>query len=164
MNCRNCGAKIEEDAGFCGNCGIAQNEDDTVGTGRVGPVGFSEAIQLGFQRWSDFRGRSTRAEYWWFTLFNFLATAVAIVIDLIVGTSFGASGGILQLIVQLVLIIPSLAVGARRLHDINRTGWWQLGFLGFVLVVIPGLVAWILLWYWAAQPSDQGSNRFGPRP
>jgi len=158
VNCKNCGAENEAGALFCGTCGVAQNEDAAVGTVRAGSVGFSEAIQLGFQRWSDFRGRSTRAEYWWFLLFGFAASAIATAVDLGLGL-----GGILEGLTSLVLIVPSLAVGARRLHDINKTGWWQLGLLGYILV-IPGLVAMVLLWYWAAQPSDQGSNRFGPQP
>ena len=70
MNCRNCGAENEVGAVFCGNCGVIQSEENAVAP-RVGPVGFSEAIQLAFQRWSDFKGRSTRAEYWWFLLFSF---------------------------------------------------------------------------------------------
>ena len=157
MNCRNCGAENEVGAVFCGNCGVIQSEENAVAP-RVGPVGFSEAIQLAFQRWSDFKGRSTRAECWWFLLFNFGVSITATIVDQTLGI-----GGILEGITSLVLLVPSLAVGARRLHDINRTGWWQLGWLGWV-VVIPGLVATVLLWYWAAQPSDQGSNRFGPRP
>ena len=158
MNCRNCGAENEAGAVFCGNCGVIQSEENAVDP-RVGPVGFSEAIQLGFQRWTDFKGRSTRTEYWWFLLFCFGASTISTIVDLSLGL-----GGILEGITSLVLLIPSLAVGARRLHDINRTGWWQLGLLGWVLLLVPGLVATVLLWYWAAQPSDQGSNRFGPRP
>ena len=157
MNCRNCGAENEVGAVFCGNCGVIQSEENAVAP-RVGPVGFSEAIQLAFQRWSDFKGRSTRAECWWFLLFNFGVSITATIVDQTLGI-----GGILEGITSLVLLVPSLAVGARRLHDINSTGRWQLGWLGWV-VVIPGLVATVLLWYWAAQPSDQGSNRFGPRP
>ena len=157
MNCRNCGAENEAGAVFCGNCGVIQSEENAVAP-RVCPVGFSVAIQLAFQRWSDFKGRSTRAEYWWFLLFSFGVSTISTIVDLSLGL-----GGILEGITSLVLLVPSLAVGARRLHDINRTGWWQLGWLGWV-VVIPGLVATVLLWYWAAQPSDQGSNRFGPRP
>ena len=64
----------------------------------------------------------------------------------------------------LALIIPSLALGARRLHDINRSGWWLLGLLGYVLLVLPGLVMTVILIIWAIKRGDKGPNKYGPDP
>ena len=158
MICSNCGTENEQGATFCGNCGVAQIGASSVGEGsysqQSAQVGFTEAVRLGLKRWQDFQGRSTKAEYWWFFLFGVLVNVLSQIIDAILGTGF-----IVQVIVGLALMIPSWAVGARRLHDINRTGWWLLLYIGGI-VIIP---AFILLYFYL-QPSDQGSNRFGPRP
>lgn len=86
-----------------------------------------DAVRRGFERSFQFSGTATRAEFWWFILF----VAVGIrVVDLI-----------LSLFLSLLLFIPLLSVGARRLHDINFSGWWQL----LALTIIGGLV---LLVFW----------------
>ena len=78
-------------------------------------VSLAGAIVLGFQRYFDFSGRSSRSEYWWWFLFSTIAGFIPFV--------------------GLVLLIPNIAIGVRRLHDINRTGWWILfAFLFFWLV------------------------------
>ena len=135
MICSNCGTENEQGAAFCGNCGVVQNEANSSVVGsdsqqRLGRVGFTDAVRLGLKRWSDFRSRSTRSEFWWFFLFSFLVDVLATIIDGIAGT-----WGIFQLIVGFGLMIPTLAVGARRLHDINRTGWWLLLYLGFMFII-----------------------------
>ena len=65
--------------------------------------------------------------------------------------------GVLGLLLDLATLIPSFALGARRLHDINRTGWWQL--LWFVLVI-----GWVVLIVWAIERGDKGPNKYGPDP
>jgi uncharacterized membrane protein YhaH (DUF805 family) len=55
----------------------------------------------------------------------------------------------------LATLVPSIAVGARRLHDVNKSGWWQL------LVIVP-VVGWIILLIWVIKKGDEGENRFGP--
>ena len=101
-------------------------------------VSLAGAIALGFQRYFDFSGRSSRSEYWWWFLFSSLVGLIPFV--------------------GLFLLIPNLAIGVHRLHDINRTGWWVLfAFLFFWLLFIPIL----LLLYWATRPSDQGDNKYG---
>jgi len=114
-------------------------------------ISFSDAIKLGFMRYSDFRGRSTPAEFWWWLLFSVPVLLVFIVIDISVGTYTGLLSGLFGL----AALVPSLALGARRLHDINKSGWCQLLWLGIPLV-IPAI---ILLW-WATKPSDAGTNRY----
>lgn len=102
-------------------------------------VSFPDAIKLGFNRYFDFRGRSTRAEFWWWALF-----------ELIAGTS-----GILGGLFELAVLIPGLAVGVRRLHDTNRTGWW-------LLLVFAVIIGWIVLLVWFIKQDDAGPNKYGP--
>ena len=159
MKCTVCGVENTIDALFCGECGSPLTEIEIQpGSPPAGMIGFPVAIRLAFSRYSDFMSRSSRAEYWWWFLFTNLAGLVLAFIDGILGTApllwgYGLVGGIFYL----AILVPSLAVGARRLHDINRTGWWQLLFL------IP-LLGWIVLFYWAITPSNSGSNRFGRYP
>ena len=103
-----------------------------------------------------FDGRAHRTEFWMFTLISVVISIVLALIDVAIGT-YGAGGGVLQGIYGLAVLLPSLAVGARRLHDIGRSGWWLL------LGLIP-LVGIIILIVWWAQESDAGSNEYGPNP
>lgn len=114
-------------------------------------MGFTESVSTVLKKYAVFTGRASRSEFWWFVLFNFLASAVGSILDQ------AANTGAISLIVSLVLFLPSLAVGVRRLHDIDRSGWWLL------ISIIP-LIGWIVLIYWNVQPSQPGDNRFGPPP
>ena len=90
-------------------------------------VSYPEAIKLGFARYGDFTGRSTRAEYWWWVLFLVLADGILTIVDMGIGTYNTQSDlGLLGGLFGLSTLIPSFALGARRLHDINKSGWWQL--------------------------------------
>ena len=121
-------------------------------------VSFSEAISLGFKRYLDFNGRSSRAEVWWFVLFLWVATIILIIVDALTGTYNVAAGrGLLSGLFGLATLIPSITLGARRLHDINRTGWWQL--LWFLPVI-----GWIILIVWAIFRGDEGDNKYGTNP
>ncbi|WP_165856311.1 DUF805 domain-containing protein [Marinobacter sp. JSM 1782161] len=102
----------------------------------------------GFRRYADFSGRATRRQYWMFFLVYFLISLAANVIDLAMG-SF-----ILSTVFSVVVLVPSISLGARRLHDIGRSGWWQL--LMFVIVI-----GWIVLALMLARPGE-GENRYGP--
>lgn len=104
---------------------------------------FTESIQTCFSKYADFNGRASRPEMWWWVLFVFLASAAASIVGDAVSTLF-----------SLGVFLPNIAVVARRLHDTDRSGWWQL------LVLIP-LVGLILVIYWCAQVSKE-PNRFGP--
>lgn len=108
-------------------------------------VGFGKAIKLCFSKYADFNGRAPRAEYWWWTLFNFI---VGITIGLI---------PIIGWLVVLGLFIPSLAVIWRRLHDIGKGGGWY--FIG----LIP-LVGFIILLIFFCKEGEPHPNRFGPNP
>lgn len=98
-------------------------------------VSFPDAIKMFFARYTDFQGRSRRSEYWWVVLFNLI---IGLVGGLLIGLTGGAGletgdlntvsmilVGILLLYV-LAIIIPSIALFVRRLHDINQTGWIYL--------------------------------------
>jgi uncharacterized membrane protein YhaH (DUF805 family) len=153
MNCPTCGNDTPEDSQFCGGCGTNLiSGEASVGT-ELPMVGFGEAISRGFRNYFNFSGRATRAEYWWWGLFIVLVSIVLQVVD----TLFGEVGQWVSLLVQLAVLLPSLALGARRLHDINRAGWWQL--LWFVL-----LIGGIVLIVWAIKRGDKGPNKYGPGP
>ncbi len=107
------------------------------------------------EKYATFSGRARRSELWWFALFNLV---VSLVLSFVDGILFGWAGAsILSGLFSLAVLIPSIAVGARRLHDIGRSGWWQL------VAFIP-IIGLLLLLYWYIQPSQDGSNEFGPNP
>ena len=92
---------------------------------------FGDAIRDGFSKYTTFSGRSSRAAYWWWWLFSLIVVVAAEVIDAIIGTNY-----ILALIVWIVLLLPSLAVAVRRLHDAGHSGWWLL--IGILLAFAGG--------------------------
>ena len=128
-------------------------------------VSFTDAIRLGFQRHFDFDGRSTRAEYWWWLLFLVLVDLLLGQVDTMAGTYWQDPDnpmirfGLFGVLFFAVTLIPSLSLGARRLRDINKSGWWQLILVGAIFVV-----PIVILWWWATKPTDEGNNRYGPDP
>lgn len=112
-------------------------------------VGFQEAIQLFIKNFVNFEGRSSRGAFWWAYLAIVIGSIVASVIDGIIGIPL--VGGLFSLAV----IIPNIASGIRRLHDIDKSGTWL--FIG----LIP-LVGAIILIIWFAQAGQRAANRFGP--
>ena len=115
---------------------------------------FQDAVRTCLNRYTVFSGRARRPEYWWFALFTWLATLVAGALDRLL---FGPDMGLIGVVVGLGLILPALAVGARRLHDIGKSGWW-------LLVGLIPLLGTLLLIYWFVQPSMQEPNAYGPEP
>ena len=123
-------------------------------------VSFQNAVGLGFQHYFDFKGRSTRSEYWWWLLFVVLAGIALTIVDMGIGTfNYESGDGLLSGLFKLATLIPGLALGARRLHDINKSACWLLMWLSFLLI-IPVIV----LLVWAARQGDNGTNRYGPDP
>ena len=115
-------------------------------------MNFGEAIASGFSNYVNFSSRAARSEYWYWVLFNVLAQVVTEIIDnAVIGMSVTTA------IFSLAVLLPGIAVAARRLHDVDRTGWWLL--LAFVPVV--GLIV-LLIWF--CTKGTDGSNRFGPDP
>ena len=119
---------------------------------------FMTSVRTCFSKYVEFSGRARRSEYWYFVLFGIAASLVTSFIDRILGTDFGdGSNGLVGTAVSLALFLPSLAVGARRLHDTGRSGWWQL--LWLVLII-----GWIVLIVWLAKDGDNGANKHGADP
>ena len=160
MKCDKCGNDNPAESNFCKDCGTSLSGYTAGGSTRQGMVSFSDAVKLGFQRYFEFKGRSTRAEYWWWALFALLANVILSVLDMMIGTyNVQSNSGLLSGLFGLVTLIPGLALGARRLHDINKTGWWQLMWLiSFLLIPL------IMLLWWAAKPSNDGTNKYGLAP
>jgi uncharacterized membrane protein YhaH (DUF805 family) len=119
---------------------------------------FVEAIKRGLSNYVNFSGRSPRWEFWYWVLFVIIASIVASVIDTVLLGVDVAEGDFspVQTITGLALFIPGIAIGVRRLHDIDRTGWWYLLALT--------LIGLILLLIWACIRGTPGPNRFGPDP
>ena len=113
-------------------------------------MGFTDAIKICFAKYVDFKGRARRSEYWYFGLFSMLAGLVAGLADLAL-----FKYGIVEPLLSLALILPSLAVTVRRLHDTDRSGWWML------IAFIP-LIGIIVLLVWMCTAGQNASNRFGP--
>src|SRR5918998_3267591 len=104
------------------------------------------------KKYAVFSGRSRRKEYWYFVLFNLIVSLVLSAIDALLGTFSSANVGLLGGIYGLAVLIPSIAVSVRRLHDIDRTGW------GGLISLVP-LVGWIVLFIFHVQDSTPGPNR-----
>src|SRR4051794_39535806 len=116
------------------------------------------------KQYADFNGRARRTEFWMFVLFSAIASAILGLVDSLIGTArFIASGGyfyspgVLGGIYGLAVLVPTLAVGVRRLHDTDRSGWWWL------LWLIPIVGQIILIVFWALDGTP-GPNRYGPDP
>jgi uncharacterized membrane protein YhaH (DUF805 family) len=89
-------------------------------------MGFGEAVASCFGKYASFSGRAPRSEYWWWFLFVFLATLGVGLISGILDAGLGSKmpGAIARGGLDLILLLPNIAVGVRRLHDLNRSGWW----------------------------------------
>lgn len=181
IKCNHCGQLVDDSATFCPKCGQQvtpanpqppqfqqqppqfqqnppqfqqqqyqqqyQNQGYTIGPNglKVKNIEMLEACKMFWQNYANFEGRSRRAEYWWAYLMVF-------VIGCVVGWI-----PVIGWLASLACIIPNLAVGARRLHDINKSGWFLL------LNLIP-LAGTILLIIWFCKEGDIGPNQYGNDP
>ena len=119
------------------------------------------AIRRGLSNYVGFEGRASRPEYWWWVLTMVLVQVMAQIIDrAVVAPALGfdafadEAGTPLSLILYLGLLLPSIAVSIRRLHDTGRSGWWLL------IGLIPIVGALVLLYFYV-QPSEEGDNAYG---
>lgn len=120
-------------------------------------MSFADAVRSCLQQYVGFSGRARRSEYWWFFLFNVLVSIVASILDSVLGTmSDDTNVGLIGTIASLALLLPSIAVGIRRLHDTSRSGWW-------ILIGLIPIVGWIILLVFYVQDSH-GDNQYGPSP
>ena len=112
-----------------------------------------QSIKTCFKKFATFDGRASRSEYWWFQFFYFLVVIVAVILDgVLVGGNLETAGA-LEIVSQLILLLPALAVTARRLHDVDRSGWWML-----VGITIVGLIP---LFIWWLAPGTNKKNKYG---
>jgi uncharacterized membrane protein YhaH (DUF805 family) len=111
------------------------------------------------QQYAEFTGRARRTEFWMFTLFSAIISVVLGLLDNLLGLTFvpGTLSGWLGLLYSLAVLLPSLGVSIRRLHDTGRSGWWLL--IGLVPVV-----GAIVLIVFCATPGNAGANAHGPDP
>lgn len=109
------------------------------------------------KKYATFDGRAHRTEFWMFVLVNIIISIGLSIVDAVIGTSGDAGAGLLSGLYSLAVLIPTLAVGARRLHDIGRSGWWQL------LALIP-IIGAIVLIVWFATKGNESENEHGPNP
>jgi len=124
--------------------------------------------KYGFIRWmlkalknfADFRGRARRKEYWYFYLATIILIQISRIIIYIINLEYISYESALPLLsfialINLMLLIPICAVGTRRLHDIGRSGWWQL--LWFIPVI-----GWIVILFFLCKNTSPQNNKWGP--
>lgn len=113
---------------------------------------FGEAVKLALTtNYCNFNGRSSRSEFWWYALFTFILGAI-------IGFVFsGTIYTIVSGIINLGLLLPGLGLAVRRMHDIDKSGWW-------VLINLIPLVGSIIFIIWAVKDSQPIPNQYGPVP
>jgi uncharacterized membrane protein YhaH (DUF805 family) len=110
------------------------------------------------KKYADFSGRARRMEYWMFSLFNLLIVLALLIVDSTLGLQIGDEGlGVLSVIYVFAVLVPSIAVSVRRLHDTDRSGWW-------LLITFVPLIGDIVLLIFFVLDGTPGGNRFGPNP
>ena len=133
-------------------------------------MGFIEAIKICLGKYAQFNGRASRSEFWYFCL-------AVVIYFFVAGFLLGMTGvsdevfDLATLVLLIPIFIPGIAVAARRLHDINQSGWMQCIFIpGFVADEFLG-TGWVIyaltlaLWaFWFSQTGKKGKNRFGAQP
>jgi uncharacterized membrane protein YhaH (DUF805 family) len=105
---------------------------------------FGKAIATCFAKYVDFSGRASRPEFWWFYLFTILLGWGSMLVD---------SSQVLYVIINLAVLLPALAAGSRRLHDSNKSGWWQL-----IMLTVIGFIPLVI---WLASKGTDQENQYG---
>jgi uncharacterized membrane protein YhaH (DUF805 family) len=116
-------------------------------------MGFGQAVWSVFRQYVTFRGRACRAEFWWFQVFHLLVSLAINVLYLATGHH---QPGFLLSLWELAILLPGLAVGVRRLHDVGRSGWWSF------LILVP--FGGIILIVWNVRRGTRGDNKYGSDP
>ena len=145
--CRGCAKEIHQSAVACPQCGAPQafNRSTPASTAAVAPEQTGNWYMAVLKKYAVFAGRARRKEYWMFFLINFLIACGIATVEALLGMNATLSN-----VYSLAMFIPGIAVGVRRMHDSDRSGWWLL--LPFVNIVFLCL------------DSTPGTNRFGPNP
>jgi uncharacterized membrane protein YhaH (DUF805 family) len=114
------------------------------------PVRMINCYIHAMKNYASFKGRARRSEYWYFVLVYFIISIIGVVLDLSLGMLGEGGSGPVGLVISLVHLVPSIAIAARRMHDVDKSGWFQL-------VPLYNL-------YLCIKNGDVGSNRFGEDP
>ena len=112
-------------------------------------MSFTQAIEAGFKNYVNFNDRASRSEYWYWFLFVVLAQIVLAIVDMVIGLN------VLTILFTLGALIPGIAVSVRRLHDLDKSGW-------FLLIALIPIAGAIIVLVWMCQAGTPGPNRFGP--
>ncbi|MCD7904104.1 MAG: DUF805 domain-containing protein [Clostridiales bacterium] len=107
-----------------------------------------------FKNYANFKGRDSRKQFWMFILFNFV---ISLIIQVVAALILGDSAAIIMSIYELIVLIPSIAIIVRRLHDINKSGFW-------IFINCVPLIGWIWYLILVCKKGDEGSNRYGSVP
>jgi uncharacterized membrane protein YhaH (DUF805 family) len=136
---------------------MSMEEIEVIEYSEPSKTGFVSAIKKGFRGYVVWDARSTRSEYWWWTLFAVIVAIIASIIDSVLfSTSMGSGTGPVYLISGLALFLPGLSLWIRRLHDTDRSGWWTW----ILLVPIAGFIVALVF---ALLPSKAGLTRWNNR-
>lgn len=164
MFCVKCGAQLSNETKFCHKCGSAnvdsssgeekgfQTRDDILGQSgqQIKTLSAIDHYKNAWKKSVDFSGRSQRAEYWYFLLFNLLIAFCLGLLEGLLGIAPDIEESVLATIFQFIVLIPSIAVGVRRMHDIGNSGWWLLlPVVNFFMLITDG---------------QAGLNKYGPDP
>lgn len=110
-----------------------------------------------FRKYADFKTRARRSEYWYFALFNAIFILLLSLLDTMLGFGSEDTLGIFGGLYSLVVVIPSLAVCVRRLHDIGKSGWW-------IFIAMVPFIGALVLFLFSIRDSQPGMNQYGPNP
>ncbi len=138
-------------------------------------ISFIQVINTCFKKYSIFKGRANRAEYWYWRLFEFFVAYASFRLDQII---FEKSSGSFSLFVFFITFLPGISVSVRRLHDLDKSGWWLLlPFLGIFFffftkitnmsIILTNMsitlsaISFLILLFWFVSPGTKGENRFG---
>jgi len=114
-------------------------------------MNIQEAFISGWTNWNNFTGRASRSEFWFFYLSLTIISIVLSILEMLIGIP-----GILTTLYQLIIIVPYIAITARRLHDWGISGWWQLSYLTII-----GILVIIIL---CMLPAKEDENKWGRNP
>lgn len=170
MYCANCGSDAGQ-ARFCPNCGAEVQFSGVKHNNNIENFNLISAYKSMFKKYAQFNGRSRRSEYWFAALANYIIMIIFYLIMFIpmmsdiakYGEPMGASAGVMMIgallifIYAIAVLVPSLAMSVRRLHDTGRSGWFLL------LGLIP-YIGGIILFVFSVLDSQPGPNQYGPNP
>ena len=114
-------------------------------------MNFGQAVSSCFSNYVTLSGRASRSEYWYWCLFVFIGSLCTLIADGFILGNMETQP--INLIFTLATFLPGLAVSVRRLHDVNRSGWW-------LLIALTGIGLFFPLLYWAVQPSIEEENKY----